>query len=116
MLCNQTGFWAACSFSPMSVKDRLLLVPLVMLNACFTFSWPNKLPFDCKASGTIRAEIYMGAHIGADEGMIGARKVSPRAGMARFLAVGRSLGIAAPVCPATFIEILSLVTYSSLDW
>jgi hypothetical protein len=23
-----------------------LLIPLVMLNACLTFSWPNKVPFD----------------------------------------------------------------------
>ena len=65
----------------MSIKDRSLLVPLVMLNACLTFSWPNKVLFDCEASGTIRARIYMGARIGADGGMTGARRVSPRAGV-----------------------------------
>jgi hypothetical protein len=53
-----------------------------MLNACLTFSWPNKVPFDREASGTIRAEIYTGARIGADGGMIGAQRVSPRAGVA----------------------------------
>jgi hypothetical protein len=58
---NQTGFWGAISFPSVSVKDRSLLVPLVMLNACFTFSWPNKVPFDREASGTIWARIYMGA-------------------------------------------------------
>jgi hypothetical protein len=35
---NQTGFWGARSFLSVSVKDRSLLVPLVMLNACLTFS------------------------------------------------------------------------------
>jgi hypothetical protein len=39
---NQTGFWGAISFPSVSVKDRSLLVPLVMLNACLTFSWPKK--------------------------------------------------------------------------
>ena len=43
-----------------------MLVPLVMLNACLTFSWPNKVPFDHEASGTIRAGIYTSARIGAD--------------------------------------------------
>jgi hypothetical protein len=68
--------------SSMLVKDRSLLVPLIMLNTCLTFSWPNKVPFDRKASGTIRAGIYIGARIGADGGMIGAQRVSPRAGEA----------------------------------
>jgi hypothetical protein len=63
---NQTGFWGAISFPSMLVKDRSLLVPLVMLNACLTFSWPNKVPFDHEASGIIRAGIYMGACIGAE--------------------------------------------------
>jgi hypothetical protein len=52
------------------------------LNACLTFSWPNEVPFNHKASGTIWSGIYMGAHIGADGGMTGARRVSPRAGEA----------------------------------
>ena len=77
---NQIGFWGAVSFPSVSIKDRSLLVPLVMLNACLTFSWSNKVPFDREASGTIRARIYMSAHIGADGGMTGARRVSPRAG------------------------------------
>jgi hypothetical protein len=59
-----------------------LLVPLVMLNACLTFSWLNKVPFDREASGTIQAEIYTSACIGADEGMTGAQRVSLRAGVA----------------------------------
>jgi len=52
-----------------------------MLNACLTFSWPNKVPFDGEASGTIQAGIYTSARIGADGGMTGARRVSPRAGV-----------------------------------
>jgi hypothetical protein len=63
-----------------SVKDRPLLIPLVMLNACLTFSWPNKIPFDCEASGTIWARIYTGTRIGADGGMMRMRRVSLRAG------------------------------------
>jgi hypothetical protein len=63
---NQTGFWGAISFPSVSVKDRSLLVPLVMLNACLTFSWPNKVPFDREASGIIWDVIYMGAHTGAE--------------------------------------------------
>ena len=77
---NQTGIWGAVSFPSVSIKDRSLLVPLVMLNACLTFSWPNKVPFDREASDTSRAGIYMGARIGADGGMTGMRRVSPRAG------------------------------------
>jgi hypothetical protein len=68
---NQTGFWGAISFLSVSVKDRSLLVPLVMLNACLTFSWPNKVPFDHEASDIIQAGIYMGACIGAAGGMTG---------------------------------------------
>jgi hypothetical protein len=51
-----------------------------MLNACLTFSWPNKVPFDREASGITRARIYMGACIGAKGGMTRAQGVSPRAG------------------------------------
>jgi hypothetical protein len=50
---NQIGFWDAVSFSSESIKDRSLLVPLVMLNACLTFSWPNKVPFNHEASDMI---------------------------------------------------------------
>jgi hypothetical protein len=64
---NQIGFWGAVSFPSVSVKDRSLLVPLVMLNACLTFSWPNKVPFDREASGIIRAGIYTSACTGAEE-------------------------------------------------
>jgi hypothetical protein len=63
---NQTGFWGAISFPSVSVKDRSLLVPLVMLNACLTFSWPNKVPFNCEASGIIQAGIYTDARTGAE--------------------------------------------------
>jgi hypothetical protein len=90
---NQTGFWGAVSFPSVSIKDRSLLVPLVMLNACLTFSWPNKVPFDHKASDMIRVGTYTGACTGAKGRMIGTRRVSPRC----VLAVGRSLGTAAPV-------------------
>jgi hypothetical protein len=66
-----------------SVKDRSLLVPLVILNAFLKFSWPNKVPFDREASGTIRARIdRLGACIDVDGGMKGARRVSPREGKA----------------------------------
>jgi hypothetical protein len=112
---NQIGFWGACSFPSVSIKDRSLLVPLVMLNTHLTFSWLNKVSFDREASGIIRAGIYMGAHIGIEGGMTGAQRVSPRVGKAWFLAVGWSLGTAAPVCPTKFTWILSLVIYSSLD-
>jgi hypothetical protein len=95
---------------PVSVKDRSLLVPLVMLNACLTFSWPNKVPFDREASGIIWVGIYMGARIGAAGSMTGTRRVSPRC----VLAVGRSLGTTALVCPAVFTWIMSLVICSSL--
>jgi hypothetical protein len=81
-----------------------------MLNACLTFSWPNKVPFDHEASGMIQAGTYTGAHTGAEGGVIGTRRVSPRC----VLAVGRSLSTAAPVYPATFTEIVSLVICSSL--
>jgi hypothetical protein len=108
---NQTGFWGAVSFPSESIKDRSLLVSLVMLNACLTFSWPNKVPFDRKASDMIRAGTYTGARTDAEGSMTGTRRVSPRC----ILAVGRSLGTAAPVYLATFTGIMSLVICSSLD-
>jgi hypothetical protein len=60
-----------------SVKDPSLLVPLVMLNACLIFSWPNKVPFDREASGIIRAGIYMGACTGV-KGYNGDAKSEPK--------------------------------------
>jgi hypothetical protein len=77
-----------------SVKDRSLLVPLVMLNACRTFSWPNKVPFDREASDTIRAGINSDWQTSAKGGMTGTRRVSPRC----VLAVRRSLGSAIYDC------------------
>jgi hypothetical protein len=108
---NQIGFWGAVSFPSVSIKDRLLFVPLVMLNACLTFSWPNKVPFDREASDMIRVGTYTLARTGAEGSMIGTRRVSPRC----VLVVGRSLGTAAQVYPATFTSILSLVICISLD-
>jgi hypothetical protein len=90
------GFWTIVIPS-VSIKDRSLLVPLVMLNACLTFSWPNKVPFNREASDTIRAEINSDWQIGAEGGMTGTRKVSPRC----VLAVGRSLGSAIHDCYPT---------------
>jgi hypothetical protein len=109
--CNQTGFWGAVSFSFVSIKDRSLLVPLVMLNACLTFNWPNKVLFDREASDMIRAETYTGAHTGAEGSMTGTRRVSLRC----VLAFGRSLGTAAPIFHVMFTGIVSLVICSSLD-
>jgi hypothetical protein len=54
-----------------SIKDRSLLVPFVTLNACLTFSWPNKVPFDREASDTIQAGINSDWQTGAEGGMIG---------------------------------------------
>ena len=49
-----------------------------MLNACLTFSWLNKVPFDREASGTIRARIYTSARIGADGGYDRDAKSEPK--------------------------------------
>jgi hypothetical protein len=108
---NQTGFWGTVSFPSVSIKDQSLLVPLVMLNTCLTFSWANKVHFDREASDLIRARTYTGAHTGAEENSTGTRRVSPRC----VLAIGRSLGTVAPVYPTMFTGILSLVICSSLD-
>jgi hypothetical protein len=83
-------------YPSVSVKDRSLLIPLVMLNTCLIFSWPNKVPFDRESSNMIRAGIYTSARIGVAGGMTGTRRVSPRC----VLTVGRFLGTTAPVCPA----------------
>jgi hypothetical protein len=64
---NQTGFWGASSFPSVSVKDRSLLVPLIMLNACLTFSWPNKVPFNREASDTFWVRVKSDWQTG-DEG------------------------------------------------
>jgi hypothetical protein len=68
------------SFSSVSVKDQSLLVPLVMLNACVTFSWPNNVPFDREASGSFWTRINSDWQTGAEGGVTGARRVSPRVG------------------------------------
>jgi hypothetical protein len=64
----------------MSIKDRSLLVTLVMLNVCLIFSWPNNVPFDHEARDTIWVRINSGWQIGAEGGKTGARRVSPRVG------------------------------------
>jgi hypothetical protein len=51
-----------------------------MLNACLTFSWPNNVPLDRKASGTFWARINSNWQTGAKGGMTGARRVSLRVG------------------------------------
>jgi hypothetical protein len=107
---NQTRFWGAVSFPSVSIKDRSLLVPLVMLNACLIISWLNKVPFDREASDTIQAGINSDWHTGAEGGMTGTRRVSPRC----VLAVGRSLGSAVYDCYPTATWKVSLVTCSSL--
>jgi hypothetical protein len=68
---NQTGFLCAISFLSVSIKDRSLLVPLIMLNACLTFSWPNKVPFNHKASDTIQGEINLDWQTSAEGGKTG---------------------------------------------
>jgi hypothetical protein len=80
-------FWGAVSLPSVSIKDQSLLVPLVMLNACLTFSWPNKVPFDREASDTILARINSYWQTGAKGGMTGTQRVSPRC----HLAIKRSL-------------------------
>ena len=70
----ETGWSLICGIvviPSVSIKDRSLLVPLVMLNACLTFSWPNKVPFDREASDTIRAWINPDWQTGAEGGMTG---------------------------------------------
>jgi hypothetical protein len=94
---NQTGFCGAVSFPSVSIKDRSLLVPLVILNACLTFSWSNKVPFEHEASDTIRAGINAYWQTGVEGGMTGTRRVSPRCD----LAVGRSLGSVVHDCYPT---------------
>ena len=94
-----------------SIKDRSLLVPLVMLNVCLTFSWPNKVPFDREASDTIQAGINSDWQTGDEGDMTGTRRVSPRC----VLVVGRSLGSAVDDCYPAATWKVSLVIYSSLD-
>jgi hypothetical protein len=109
---NHTGFWGASSFLSVSFKDWSLLVPLVMLNACLTFSWPNKVPFDREASDTFRAGVNSDWQTGDEGGCTGMRRVSPRC----VLAVERSRGSAVHDCyPTMFTWNVSLVICSSLD-
>jgi hypothetical protein len=90
-----TWLWLAIIVIPsVSIKDRSLLVPLVMLNACLIFSWPNKVSFDREASDTVRAGINSDWQTGAEGGMTRTRRVSPRC----VLAVGQSLGSAIYDC------------------
>nr|CAZ96214.1 hypothetical protein Sh253G12g_380 [Saccharum hybrid cultivar R570] len=79
-----------------------------MLNACLTFSWPNKVPFDREASDIFQAELNSDWQTGVEGGKTGTRRVSPRC----VLAVVRSLGSAVYDCyPATFTWKVSLAEY-----
>jgi hypothetical protein len=49
-----------------------------MLNACLTFSWPNKVPFDHEASDTIRAGINLYWQTGVEGGYDGDAKSEPK--------------------------------------
>jgi hypothetical protein len=49
-----------------------------MLNACLTFSWPNKVPFDREASDTIQARINSDWQTGAEGGYDGDAKSEPK--------------------------------------
>jgi hypothetical protein len=108
---NLIGFWTRV-IPYVSFKDRSLLIPLVMLNACLIFSWPNNVPFDREARDTIQARINYGWQTGAEGGKTEMRRVSLRC----VLAIGWSLGSAVYDCyPASFTWMVSLVTCSSLD-
>jgi hypothetical protein len=45
-----------------------------VFNACLTFSWLNKVPFDREASSTIWAGIYMDWQTGAEGSKMGGTK------------------------------------------
>jgi hypothetical protein len=79
--------------SPVSIKDRPLLVPLVMLNACLTFSWPNKVPFEHEARKLFGPSRLPATHC-TSAGVVGHRgaMVSPRC----ILPIGRPLGTVVP--------------------
>jgi hypothetical protein len=109
---NQTGFWDTVSFPSVSIKDRSLLVPLVMLNACLTFSWPNKVHFDREASDTFRARINSDWQTSA-EGVRRGREEWAQG--ASWQSVGRSLGSAVHDCYPAVTWKVSSVIYSSLD-
>jgi hypothetical protein len=71
------GFWTIVIPS-VSVMDRSLLVSLIILNACLTFSWPNKVHFDREASDNIRAEINSDWQTGAEGGYDEDTKSEPK--------------------------------------
>jgi hypothetical protein len=108
---NQTGFWGAVSFPSVSIKDRSLLVPLVILNTCLIFSWPNKVPFDREASDTFWAGINSDWQISAKRGLDGDAKSKPKVRPGSRLV----LGSAVHDCYPTTTWKMSLVICSSLD-
>jgi hypothetical protein len=55
---------------PVSIKDRTVGGPLVMLNACLTFSWLNKVPFDREAEKLFGPSRLPAAHC-TGEGVVG---------------------------------------------
>jgi hypothetical protein len=112
---NQTGFWDAISFPSVSVKDRSFFVPLVMLNARLTFTWPNKVSFNREASDIIQAGIYTGVRIGAEGVMIGGTKSEPKDRQGLIPGSRMVRGYCGPSCPVTFTWIVSLMICSSLD-
>jgi hypothetical protein len=55
---------------PVSIKDRTIGGPLVMLNTCLTFRWPNKVPFDREARKPFGPSRLPAAHC-TGEGVVG---------------------------------------------
>jgi hypothetical protein len=114
MLCNQTGFWGACSFRLYWLRtDRYS-----SLLSCWThtlhlasrikyLSTAKLVALFGPGSTRVRRQVLNGVWRGREEWV--QRRVS------RLLAIGRSLDSAAPVCPAMFTEIVSLVIYNSFD-
>jgi hypothetical protein len=75
------------------IKDHIIGGPLVILNVCLTFSWPNKVSFDCEAGKLFEPSRLPATHCtGACVVGHGGTMVRPRC----VLAVGQPLGTVVP--------------------
>jgi hypothetical protein len=112
MLCNQIMFWGACSFHPCwSRTDRCSSLLSCWMHASHLVGRIKNVStaklVALFGTGSTRVRRLVLVWRGREEWVQGQ--------VSQLLAIGRSLGSAALVCPVVFTKIVSLVICSSFD-
>jgi hypothetical protein len=114
MLCNQTGFWGTYNFRLCQLRTD----HCSSLLSCWTQA--SHLAGRIKYLSTTKLVALFGPESTRVRGLVlkgvwRRREEWVQGRVSQLLAVGQSLGSAAPVCPTMFIKIVSLVICNSFD-